>query len=439
MRTDHPESSDPEIRKAYRAVVQDGSLNWLLLGYGKWSSGLKLLGSGSQGLPDLKGHIPVNEVCFAFCRENVDGTPFFITIAYIPERTSGLRRARALVTSRTVQSWFRAQQAILTGSRLEDLTSDTLAAAVHATCQPQDVHTEPIIRSSSDHYDTEKALPAAPSAGPVRRAQSEGPVGGPSTLHPQRPFPPDFGSPAERARRRMEHKMHQEAEEREAERQEAARQARIKAEKAEMLRRFEEEEHRRRISLEDELHRVAEVRAQREEDEREEEHERAMQKEAKRQADLEKRLVETRRLQEYRREEQRRSEELAQQEAESRRVAEDKRRRARSLADQVRREKAAAGASVLLNGWVSIQVTDSVVWRRRHFQLDNNALKLFKNEKEVNLPLETIKLKGCVRSVNEWNEGFEELRAIPHSFALVFGNGRETMFMYTDSELDKDV
>ncbi|KAI0280658.1 hypothetical protein BGY98DRAFT_301279 [Russula aff. rugulosa BPL654] len=85
--SDLTESTDPDVRMAYRSICQGGTLNWLALTYGKWSPGLRMSAAGSQGLSELKQSIMNSEqsVTFAFCRISVDGIDCFATITYIPK------------------------------------------------------------------------------------------------------------------------------------------------------------------------------------------------------------------------------------------------------------------------------------------------------------------------------------------------------------------
>lgn len=56
---------------------------------------------------------------------------------------------------------------------------------------------------------------------------------------------------------------------------------------------------------------------------------------------------------------------------------------------------------------------------------------------ELGKVLDTIELQGRLRGVKEWSDGFEELRAIEHSFALDFGDLQEPISAYTDSAREK--
>jgi MAP7 domain-containing protein 1 len=46
-------------------------------------------------------------------------------------------------------------------------------------------------------------------------------------------------------------------------------------------------------------------------------------------------------------------------------------------------------------------------------------------------------LRGNVLSLKEWNEGYEDLEAIPFSFVVEFKIERKHWAMYADSEEDK--
>ena len=51
--------------------------------------------------------------------------------------------------------------------------------------------------------------------------------------------------------------------------------------------------------------------------------------------------------------------------------------------------------------------------------------------------LGNVELKGRLRAVKEWSDGFEELRAIEHSFVLDFGDLQEPVSAYTDTAREK--
>ncbi|KAI0247898.1 hypothetical protein BJV78DRAFT_1241581 [Lactifluus subvellereus] len=431
------ESTDSDIRMAYRSITQHGSLDWLLLSYGKWSPGLKLFAAGSQGVPELKQYISESEqsVFFAFCRLSINGDSCFATITYVPDGTSGLRKARTTMASRTVQSWFKGPQATLTVSRLEDLT---ISAILDAMPTPPSsfppAEPIPIARASSEAQGREKALPHAPA--PIVRTASEPPT----YLTPRRP--PNFGDPQTRSEQREAARRAAEAEERAARREEAARQARIKLRREREAQQAEEAERMRREQVERDLARKAAARMAREDEERAEEERRAREREERRRRDAVKRAELTRKLEEWRIGEVRRLEEVAKAEDELRRKAVERRGAARVAAAKRRRDSHLPEGSVILSGWVTVQTPGSIAWRRRYFQLTDTVLRFYNRDKDVaGVPVDVIVLKSTGPLVKEWYEGFEELRSIPHSFALVLsnGNGEPSVMLFSDTAPEKDL
>ncbi len=52
--------------------------------------------------------------------------------------------------------------------------------------------------------------------------------------------------------------------------------------------------------------------------------------------------------------------------------------------------------------------------------------------------IDSFELRGSVTGVKEWAQGYDDLRAIPHSFAVEFIDEPAWLF-FADSEEDKDV
>ena len=50
---------------------------------------------------------------------------------------------------------------------------------------------------------------------------------------------------------------------------------------------------------------------------------------------------------------------------------------------------------------------------------------------------DVIALKTTGPTIKEWYEGFEELRSIPHAFALAFANGEPPIMLFSDSAPEK--
>jgi hypothetical protein len=56
---------------------------------------------------------------------------------------------------------------------------------------------------------------------------------------------------------------------------------------------------------------------------------------------------------------------------------------------------------------------------------------------DLTIPLEELDLKGSVKALKEWNEGYEDLEAIQFSFVVEFKRERQYWSMYSDSEEEK--
>jgi hypothetical protein len=350
-------------------------------------------------------------------------------------------------------------QATLTISHLDELTVNAIRDAMPVS----PVRPVTIARTSSEAPYREKFLPHAPATfnlpsyppapapapAPVTRTVSE-----PVTYLSMR-GPPNFGDPAMRTELREAARRASEAEERAAVREEAARQARIKWLREEEARKAAEEEEERRAQLQRDLAHSAAVRMAREEEERAEEERRSHERAERRQKDAERRAEVARKLEEQRLAEVRRLEELATAEEELKRKAMERRNTARAVGVKRRRESRLAGESLLLSGWVTVQNSGSVAWRRRYFQLTDTLMRFYSKEKVSSLqtahqahtlngrqditgaPLDVVLLKDAKPCVKEWYEGFEELRAIPHSFALILRNGESSMMFFSDSNTEK--
>jgi len=243
-------------------------------------------------------------------------------------------------------------------------------------------------------------------------------------------------SPSERAQRRIEAERRRLMEEQQSIRNEAERQARLKFEREESLRKHMSEEERRKAILAEDLRRAASERKLREQLWQEEEEERQRLLEERRRLTRERKLQEARQLQESmeREKEKRGAEERAA--AEKKRWAEQERAaRLRDVQQQFSAMTTTSG--IVLAGWVSVQTTDQLVWRRRWFEMSSGSIGFMKDPNE-NAILDSIELSH-VKAVCEWQDGFEELKAIPTAFAIVFNDGHGPWSFYSDTPKDKDI
>ncbi|RPD64307.1 hypothetical protein L226DRAFT_533598 [Lentinus tigrinus ALCF2SS1-7] len=245
-----------------------------------------------------------------------------------------------------------------------------------------------------------------------------------------------ISTPEEAELRRREARRRKEQEEEEAMREEAARQARLKREKEQQLLEAAREEAARKAALEQELRRAAEERRKREAIEREAEALSSMVAAERKRQDRERRRQETAKMQRMRHELE--EQQLAQvRERQAWRERVDRERRELVARLQSQKTKNPRGLTVLLTGWVTVQSEDCLSYKRRYFQLREDALLLFKDAEVDSQPLETIQLSS-IKRIREWQDGFEELQSIPNSFALEIKDMHDPWSMFTDSSEDKE-
>ncbi len=55
----------------------------------------------------------------------------------------------------------------------------------------------------------------------------------------------------------------------------------------------------------------------------------------------------------------------------------------------------------------------------------------------MNQVVDQIQLRGKLNGLKEWSDGYEELKAIPNSFAIEFKDDRGPCAMFCDTEEEK--
>ncbi|KAL0953463.1 hypothetical protein HGRIS_004695 [Hohenbuehelia grisea] len=245
-----------------------------------------------------------------------------------------------------------------------------------------------------------------------------------------------FMDPAERERRRISEQKRKEEERERARREQEERELRLQRKREEALQEEREEEERRRASLEEDLRRAAVVRQQKEELERIAEERRQWVLEEKRRQERERRLEEHRRLEEWRRMQVQLAEDTARREKEARaRDEEEKKARIKEVETKV---KEGVQADAEVTGWVSIQMNDSLAWKRRYYRFTQGHVSFFRGPKDApEQVLDKILLRSRVSGLREWDQGYDELEAIPHSFAVEFFDDRSPWSLFADTEEEK--
>lgn len=219
----------------------------------------------------------------------------------------------------------------------------------------------------------------------------------------------------------------------EHERQETKRRQKLEQE---CLEREEEEE--RKAVLQEELRAAALRKARLEREEREIEEQRSQELRERKQLEKERRLRYTKEMERWRAEQVQRVEsQCSEKEEERRRSAEGRRMRIARMNEEV----FSASRADKMKGWVTVQPPNMLAWKRRYFTFEmghaESKMLLSRNPKEIATPLDVLPLDGRIDALAEWYEGFEELEAIPHSFAVRFVDGVEWR-MFADSAEEKD-
>lgn len=199
-------------------------------------------------------------------------------------------------------------------------------------------------------------------------------------------------------------------------------------------RELEEQERRRKLALEEDLRRAAQAKRDRVEREQREEEER-------------RRTIEQRRLEDRERRQRHAQKQKEWMDQINKEAEEEKRRRmeARQHVTEERRSRplpvkatATQGADVEYAGWVTVQTSDSVAWKRRYCRVENGRIILLKDDKPQSAQVAQPISITSVQRVCERGDGLEELECLPYSFAVSTADGI-TWSMFTDDENEKEM
>ncbi|KAH6885551.1 hypothetical protein BKA70DRAFT_1237131 [Coprinopsis sp. MPI-PUGE-AT-0042] len=230
-----------------------------------------------------------------------------------------------------------------------------------------------------------------------------------------------LSDPEERERRRLERVKQQEQEERMMLVEEQKLQEQRRKERDAERQREEQEERRRQAELKEQLKKITVEKEKMRKLEEEEEQRSRREIEERKRLDRERRLDEHRKLELWRKEQDRLREE------EARKVALEKKREEEQRLKKI--EESGKG------GYITIQFPESLFWKRRYFKLMGNTLNLYRNPKDTTTPMEEVQLRGKIKALKEWSDGYEDLEAIPFSFVIEFHD--QTWSAFADSEDDK--
>ncbi|KAG1828646.1 hypothetical protein EV424DRAFT_1344648 [Suillus variegatus] len=245
-------------------------------------------------------------------------------------------------------------------------------------------------------------------------------------------------TPEDKERRRLAAQRQSQLEKDAMLREEHERQETKRREKVEQERLQREEEEERKAILQEELRAAALRKARLERERREEEEQQLQELRERRRLEKERRLQHTKEIERWRAEQMQRAESQYSEKEEERRRSEEGRR---MRIARMNEELFSTSRTDKMTGWVTVQPPNTLAWKRRYYTFElghaESKMLLYGNPREVVKPLDILPLYGRIDSLAEWYEGFEELEAIPHSFALRFVDGVEWR-MFADSAEEKD-
>ncbi|OBZ90320.1 Drebrin [Choanephora cucurbitarum] len=384
--------SDPRIVETYTSITEEGETNWLILGYNDTRDVISLYSQGTGGLSEFRDHLS-DEVLYGFVR--VDDR--YILITWVSEQVSGVRRARALVHSRSVASLLKLHNAQITASTLNDLSD----ANIRTRLKLGDGQLS--ARKSSSSLSQKRASRSIPSPSspvpppvdipqqPTYQQQDDEFVEANETLSPT---PATTKQLVEEPVQEIDNSL---ALQRQQE------QERVEKEKALAKQKQEEEEKQQQAALlkkqkdeEEKQQQAALLKKKRDEEERQQAA-LAAEKEAKRVA------AEKEAALKRQEEEQRLKEKM-----EAERLAEEKKALQRRLLE------AEKNKDIILSGFVSVQPSTSPFWRRRYFAIKGKSMALYRDELDSN-PVAVLDLSSVVRLSNV-NVDIETF--VPNAFVL---------------------
>ncbi|KAK4514411.1 proliferating cell nuclear antigen [Mucor velutinosus] len=400
--------TDPRILETYTAIVEDEPTNWLILGYNDTRDVISLYSKGTEGLDEFRNHLS-DEVLYGFVR--VDDR--FILITWVSEQVSGVRRARALVHSRSVASTLKLHHAQLTASTLNDLS---------------DINIRTRLKLGDGNQSSSRRSSASLSQKRLSRRQSTQ-----SPVPPASPTVPSDPVPAVVAQLAQEDEFVEASENfvtppvsnssiRHVDEQQQQQQTESAANEARQ-RQLEEEQRQQQLLIQQQQQQEAEERKRREEQEREAAAMAAQAAEAAAAAEREAKRLAAEEATAKRLEEER----LLKEKMEAERLIEEKKML------QLRLLEAEKNKDIVLSGFVSVQPCTSPFWRRRYFTIKGKSMTFYSDEMNPN-PITVLDLNN-VKRLSNVNIDVETF--VPNAFVLeTQQNGAYQLFADNRKERD---
>ncbi|KAF8998606.1 hypothetical protein BDQ17DRAFT_1505172 [Cyathus striatus] len=394
--------------------------------------------------------------------ERTDDTAAYVIINYVPPSITGVKKARVQLHLHRVGTMFKEHQTTITVEDLSQLTTTTIQThlkdednpTVNKQALPKPVIYESVRRSFSEiyapnTYPPPAAAPSKPAAGMLatflrRKKRTNDSTDYLDDMPP--PTPPKDTSNLGHPQPRRYQMSAQEVYER-------SRTASIS--EFAVISHFHSDdgldpepsvyislplkgkwasESGIRVDAAERARRRREEQIKKEEEERE-----VLRQEEERQLGIkrrkEERMREHLRLEKWRKEQAALAAEVAREAAEARQHEEAERKKKIQLVEAI--VKCNSKVETLFNGWVTMQLHNSLVWKRRFYKVEGDTIYFYRSPEDTNQALDETKLPGNVRGLKEWKDGYEHLEAIPHSFVIEFTGDRDAWLMYADSEEEK--
>ncbi|KAG0171628.1 hypothetical protein DFQ28_005478 [Apophysomyces sp. BC1034] len=366
--------SDRRIIETYTAIVEGDSTDWLILGYNDTRDVISLYSKGDRGLSEFREHLS-DEVLYGFVR--VDDR--FILITWVSEQVSGVRRARALVHSRSVAALLKLHHAQVTASSINDISDANIRTRLKLNENQVPNRSRPnSVSNKRASLSAARRQSSSPTATPDR-AMSPSPVTDQDPTAEPESFVEASEGLSEDEEQNEEEKKRVAEENRKRAEAEANAKARAEAEAKQRA------EAKARAEAEARAREMAEAQRKQAEDEARAEEERKKQVELEKQQ-LQKRLLE-----------------------------------------------AEKNKDVVLAGFASVQPSNSPFWRRRYFLIRGKSLLLYRDELDK-APITVIDL-GQVTRLSAIDA--EEETFVPNAFVLDTQQ-EESYQMFADDKKDAD-
>jgi len=135
--------------------------NWVVVGYNAGNE-IEVVGSGSGGLEELRGHLHEDKIQYALLRvqDSVDGhaTTKFVFIVWLGDQVKTITKARVTTHRGDVKDWFGQSHVTIDAANLAELTEEIVMGKVSEASGTS-------TRALGDHTATAGGSAAAPTPG----------------------------------------------------------------------------------------------------------------------------------------------------------------------------------------------------------------------------------------------------------------------------------